>query len=220
MSSIAGRAISRDGLGAVSLRRGRAVPRIMVTFDDAFANLLDNALPVLEEFNIPAVIFAVTGNMGENPHWQMPKNHPEAQEPLMTGEQIAAVARNPSFRIGSHTVTHVDLTRVSRQQAEDELSQSKRQLEELLGTPVEDFALPHGAHDQHVMDMIQTAGYQRIFTIDSRLNLHSGHGGVIGRFSMSPDVWLMEFILTCAGAYAWLYDWRRLIRSIRRQPIL
>ena len=194
----------------------RTVQNICVTFDDAFVNLLDNALPVLEQYGVPAVIFAVSGNPGERPFWKMPQGHPESGEKTMTADQLNSVSRQPLIRIGSHTERHPDLAAISSQQAERELFNSRQTLEALLGHPIEDLALPHGSFNQTVLEMARETGYKRTYTLQpclvSKTTLSEG---VIGRFSMSPDVWKIEFWLTCAGAYAWLSGWRRVIGRIR-----
>lgn len=41
---------------------------IGVTFDDGYLDVLENALPILEKFDIPATVFVVSGNIGE-PFW-------------------------------------------------------------------------------------------------------------------------------------------------------
>jgi peptidoglycan/xylan/chitin deacetylase (PgdA/CDA1 family) len=41
---------------------------ICVTFDDGCLDLLENALPILEKFEIPAAIYCVSGNFGQ-PFW-------------------------------------------------------------------------------------------------------------------------------------------------------
>lgn len=41
---------------------------IAVTFDDAYEDVLEDALPVLEEFEIPATVYFVSGNTGQ-PFW-------------------------------------------------------------------------------------------------------------------------------------------------------
>jgi peptidoglycan/xylan/chitin deacetylase (PgdA/CDA1 family) len=183
---------------------------VHVTFDDAFANLIDNALPVLENYKVPATIFAVADNLGCLPRWEMPDGHPELTEMTMTTEQLLAVSKNPLFRIGSHTMTHPYLAKIRPDQLKKELIDSKLRLEQLLGNPIEDLALPFGSYNQEVFRTAREAGYKRIYTVDAKTVNPMSEEPVMGRFSMSPDVWKIEFILTCAGAYSWLFRVRKL----------
>jgi len=190
-------------------------PKVCVTFDDAFENVLENALPVLEHYQIPAIVFAVSENTGAKPRWMMPAGHPEADEITMTREQLFSLSKSSLIRIGSHTKTHPDLVKMPSDQVMTELADSKTQLEMLLGDVVEDLALPHGSYNDAVIKIARDVGYKRIHTLDARVNHGSREGALVGRFSMSPDMWKSEFVLTCYGAYSWLVFWRRLLATIR-----
>lgn len=214
MKQIAGRTVAPVSFPTAGDRR-QTRSRVCITFDDAFECLADNALPLLQELGIGAFVFAVPGNLGAKPRWCMPAGHPEREERTMTADQLVAVDRGGLCRIGSHTATHADLRSIPLEQARRELVESKAALERVLRRPVEDLALPHGSYDQNVMMAAREAGYTRIFTLDPWICAGNDAGGRIGRFSMSPDVWRIEFLLTCAGAYAWLSPWRRFLRRVR-----
>jgi peptidoglycan/xylan/chitin deacetylase (PgdA/CDA1 family) len=46
--------------------KGRA---ILLTFDDGYASLLDQAAPLLKRLDIPATVFVVTGHLGGSNDW-------------------------------------------------------------------------------------------------------------------------------------------------------
>jgi peptidoglycan/xylan/chitin deacetylase (PgdA/CDA1 family) len=194
----------------------RQFPFVRTTFDDAFENLLDNALPLLNKLHIPAIIFAVPGNLGKSPQWNIATDHPEYSQKTMTAQQLKSI-QNEWITIGSHTQTHPDLSKLPPDQVRWELLESKNNLEKLLGKPVEDLALPHGAYNADVLRIAQEAGYKRVYTLEPKLIRENQKSGAIGRFSMSPDVWPIEFYLTCCGAYAWLYPFRKLLKRLRHQ---
>lgn len=200
-----------DKGGCVPRRR---LPDVCVTFDDAFENLIQNALPVLDELCIPAVVFAVPGNLGKTPQWKISPDHPEYNERVMTGEQLRQISGG-NIVIGSHTQTHPALSELPAERIQWELGESKKNLEEMIGGPVIDLALPHGAYNDIVLDIARSIGYRRIYTLEPCVADTRIQEGVIGRFSMSPDVWPIEFRLTCAGAYAWLGPWRRCAKALR-----
>jgi len=196
--------------------RGRCSPRVYMTFDDAFVNLLDNAIPILSKLKIPAIIFAVPGNFGQTPKWNIAAGHSEYNEMIMTAQQLQSI-QGDLVTIGSHTQTHPDLSKLLSDQVRWQLTESKKNLEQLLGRPVEELALPHGAYNQEVLRIAQEVGYKRIYTLEPKLG-DSQESGVFGRFSMSPDVWPIEFYLTCCGAYAWLYPFRKCLKKLRHRP--
>lgn len=216
MGEIAGRAITSTSGSVEGARGGKHhTTTVCVTFDDAFANLLTNALPALEEHQIPALIFAVADNLGCEPRWQMPNGHPEAHEQTMAAEQLADLSKRTLVRIGSHTLSHANLTQIPTVQAEAELTGSKQRLEELCGGSVEALAFPYGAYNQEVVTLARASGYRRVYTLDPVLADLQSDSPCVGRFSMSPDVWRIEFRLTCMGAYAWLSPWRRFLNRLR-----
>ena len=133
----------------------------------------------------------------------------------MAADQVLEAGSDGFCSIGSHTMTHADLVRIAPSELKHELVESKAALEHLLGRVVDDLALPFGAYNEEVMAAAFSAGYRRVFTLDSRLHDDRHETSVIGRFSMSLDVWRIEFVLTCAGAYAWLDAWRRCVRYVR-----
>lgn len=64
---------------------------LVLSFDDAYSDTLSTVLPLLEEFEIPAIVFVVTGYMGQEFWWDrlarlilQPSRLPELT-PLLTG---------------------------------------------------------------------------------------------------------------------------------------
>ncbi len=201
-------------VGSVGSSKGRS-PAVCFTFDDAFANLLDNALPILRQHGVPACIFAVSDNLGDRPRWRIAPHHPDTDERTMTADELRQAVGDGLFTLGSHTCTHPDLAQLAPAEVLRELQDSRAKLADLVGRPVDDLALPHGSYTPAVLDAAFAAGYQRVHTLEPTPHTPCDGPQVIGRFLMSPDVWRIEFLLTCAGAYAWLHPWRRSLRRLR-----
>jgi peptidoglycan/xylan/chitin deacetylase (PgdA/CDA1 family) len=215
MARVATRAVDVADIPHASTRRFEP-PIVCVTFDDAFANLLDHALPITRAFAIPVMVFVPTRSLGAPPSWDIAPDHADAHQPTMTADQITHAAATGLCRFGSHSVTHRPLTELSPDEARRELIESKARLEALIGHCVDDFAFPHGACNERLIRAARAADYRRVFTLEA--------GGLDGcddlwiraRMKMSPDVWPIEFILTISGAYDWLPRARRLRRAIAR----
>ena len=62
----------------------------------------------------------------------------------------------------SHSRTHPRLSALADAQIEDELLGSKRDLEDALGRPVEQFSIPGGAYDDRVLAIASRAGYTAV----------------------------------------------------------
>ena len=212
MQYVANRVVSLDGVEGVSDRDSVVV----VTFDDAFECLLDNVMPVVRHHCVPIAIFAVSENLGEPPAWLSGSGHPDAVLPTMTAEQLWALVRAPGCLIGSHSARHRRLGDLGAADVEVELATSKSVLEEALGVPCHYLALPHGSYRPEVIDLALRHGYRKILTLDEIALPSLWPKGTVGRFSVSPDMWMIEFMLTVHGAYAWLYVWRSSIRRLRK----
>lgn len=115
---------------------------VALTFDDAFANFADHALPVLERYGLPATVFVVTRHCGRTNSWT-PAGAGIPVLPLMSWDQIR---RLPSslISVGGHTQTHPDLTRISTADAVREISGCRLEIESELGRSVRSFAYPFG----------------------------------------------------------------------------
>lgn len=214
MARIAERGVATQDLPYARAYRCGSKPGVCVTFDDAFANLLENALPVTRQLGVPATVFAVAGNLGAKPGWTMPCGHPESDEVVMSAEQVRRGVQDGLFCLGSHTMTHPDLTKIPPVEARHEIVESKAALEKIGGVPVGALAFPHGAYNAAIVEMAEAAGYTHVFTLEPKVYA-ARDGARVGRFSMSPDVWRLEFLLTCAGAYSWLSALRRLVAAGR-----
>ena len=208
MRAIRGRAVALREAGRSD--RGRTVA---VTFDDAFACLIENALPVLRENDVPATVYAVTGCLGRTPTWAIDPAHPEAALVTMTPDELAGIDADPLITLGSHTRTHPVLPALDRTERARELEESRCFLESLLGHAVVDLAYPHGAHDGPTDEDARAAGYERVVTLDAGI-VPCAPGMLIGRFSMDPDAWPIEFRLTIDGAYTGVIALRRALRRL------
>jgi len=217
MMAIAGRVVALDAVMSKS-QVCPSRPSVVLTFDDAFENLLTNVIPVINELHFPVSIFVVTGCRGIRPSWpgDVGYQHDE-HELLMDSEQIKQLSRNSLVTIGTHTQSHPRLAEIDRSRVEAELRDSKKALELLINGEVVNLAFPHGSYNKEVSDIARACGLTRLLTLEERMVDAGQTSGEMGRFKMEPNVWPIEFRLTADGAYTWLYDFRRLIRWIRRQ---
>jgi len=214
IQSVVHRVVAMDSKNS-SNHRQFSQPAVVITFDDAFENLLSNALPAINELSIPVSIYVVTGYMGDNPGWLEGSNHCDKNKKLMNSNQIKALAVNPLVSLGTHTHTHPKLTSLDEKSMERELRQSKNILEGLIGKKVMSLAFPHGDFNTEVLELARASGLTQFLTLEEQMVSANQPQGKIGRFSMEPNVWPIEFRLTVDGAYSWLFYFRRIIRSLR-----
>lgn len=74
--------------------------------------------------------------------------------------------RSAGHRIGSHSVSHDHLTKMTDDGLWGELVDSRRQLEEIVGEPVDWLAPPGGHSDQRVTDTAERVGYKVVRTME------------------------------------------------------
>lgn len=82
---------------------------------------------------------------------------------MMTSDQIRLM-RSAGMEIGAHTENHPILTRLSLQEVEKEILQSREQLEEILGQGVTSFAYPNGRpgvdYDRPHVEAVRKMGFK------------------------------------------------------------
>ena len=171
---------------------------VAVTIDDAFENLLENAIPELTRRRIPATIFAITGALGKNFGGDS-----EPAERVMSAEQLKGLPQE-LFTVGSHTVSHPFLPALGREAARRELQDSRSQLSELLQRDVRLFSFPFGGHTRLLVNLCREAGYRRVFTTLPGFAFDDPGEYIVGRVRVDPTDWPLEFFLKLQGAYRWL----------------
>lgn len=124
-----------------------------VTFDDAMRNVLTEALPILAEFQIPATVYAVTDWLGGRSPWI----GPNGDGALLTADELRQLGA-AGWEIGSHTVTHADLSRLDYESCRREIDESCKVLESLTGEPVQTLAYPFGHHGAVAVAAVRDAG--------------------------------------------------------------
>lgn len=148
-----------------SLNGERTLPdrAVLLTFDDAYADLLHVVCPILEQRHIPAVAFAVTDLVGETNAWD---NGNGAQTlDLLDADGLREIAAR-GIEIGSHTATHPQLPEIPPEQLEAEVVGSTERLE-ALGLPrPRAFSYPYGLWDQRIASEVKDAGYELAFAVE------------------------------------------------------
>jgi peptidoglycan/xylan/chitin deacetylase (PgdA/CDA1 family) len=177
---------------------------VALTFDDGLATFRDIALPQLTKRGIPVAVFIPTGYVGSAPAWAQYRDSLDTSEQVMTGQQLRDISRNGLVTIGSHCVSHSNLTLLDESQAEYEIGESKRYLEELLNQKVSDLSFPYGAYYSKHIAIAQQAGYRRVFSGQTDVYPVHRNAFIAGRVSVGPNDWSIEFRLKVLGAYRWI----------------
>jgi peptidoglycan/xylan/chitin deacetylase (PgdA/CDA1 family) len=145
------------------LRGDGALPdrAILVSFDDAYTDLLEVAAPLLAERGIPAVVFAIAGHLGGANDWDHHKG--AASLRLLAPDQLTEVAAS-GIEVGSHTLSHRPLPEVPAAELDRELVEAAERIE-AGGVPrPRSFSYPYGRWSPAVAAAVREAGYAVAFT--------------------------------------------------------
>jgi len=131
---------------------------IMLTFDDGYQNFYTNAYPELKKRNMKAVVFVISGfNSGD----------------YLTREQILDLSQN-NIEIGSHTISHPDLSIVSTEKAQNEISESKRMIESIIGKTILSFCYPAGKYNEKTIEAVRNE-YKYAVTTNPGVSTFENH---------------------------------------------
>jgi len=127
-------------------RGGDLPPKpVVLTFDDDYRSAWETVLPMLESRDMKATFFLYPGDFGK----------PNALSSGMAGDLALA-----GMEIGSHTMTHPDLTRLRTDRLGWELAHSKACLEDLTGGSVDFLCYPAGYLNGEVIRRARICGYK------------------------------------------------------------
>jgi peptidoglycan/xylan/chitin deacetylase (PgdA/CDA1 family) len=118
---------------------------VVLTFDDGYADFYTTAVPEMRRHGFTATDYVVPNLLGRGS--------------FMSWSQVIA-ADQLGFTIGAHTMNHVALARTRASSALWEMSESKRQLQEMLGHPVIEFAYPYGSFNGYLAGQARAMGFE------------------------------------------------------------
>ena len=155
--------ISHDRLVA-ALYEGQPIgPRsVMLTFDDAYVDFLESALPLLHRYGFPATVFLPTGKAGGRADWDIQFGEPA---PLLGWEDVALL-RHADVSIGSHGHSHTSLPALAPEMQVRDLAGSRAELSHRLGQQVTGIAYPFGEHHPALHRAARQCGYKIGVTCD------------------------------------------------------
>ena len=179
-------------------REGKPLPQrpILLTFDGAYADLADFALPVLHRHGFGAGVFVLTGQIeGHNGQVRKPAGIP----PLMNAAQIQHWAAQ-GIEFGSYSRTHPDLTALGDDQLAEEVDGSQNDLARILGSRPASFAYPYGRHDSRVRKCVARR-FDMAFTTEEGLNGLPTDPYQLRRTVVRPKGNLLDF--GCRVRFGW-----------------
>jgi peptidoglycan/xylan/chitin deacetylase (PgdA/CDA1 family) len=164
-----------------AMQDGNGSPRIVLSFDDGFRNVFQNALGPLNDGGWKALQFLVPNCIGKLNEWDLREG--EAPEMLMDVQEVRDWIA-AGHMIGSHSLTHARLTRLTVRDAREEIFASKKKLEDTFGVAVEHFCYPYGDWNEGVRDLVSEAGYRTACTTQFGVNTPGTPAFVLHRIAV------------------------------------
>ncbi len=115
--------------------------RIIINFDDGYEGVFTNAFPIMQELDIPGVVFVITNQINK-------KNHLSIEE--------LKILRDSNWEIGSHSICHYDLTQIIPSVLKHEIKGSKKHLYdlELIDDSYASFSSPNTKWNKEIEKLV------------------------------------------------------------------
>lgn len=126
-------------------------PSVILTFDDGYSDFYTHAWPILTKYGARATVFVITDKI----------NRPG----YLTSNQIQQLS-SENIEIGSHSVSHPNLTNTGDANIKKQLEESKAELEGITAKEVVSFCYPSGKYNEKVMQAVKAAGFRAAVTTD------------------------------------------------------
>jgi peptidoglycan/xylan/chitin deacetylase (PgdA/CDA1 family) len=131
-----------DMVEAIHLGKLLPLKSIILTFDDGFMDVYENAFPILTELDYTGTIYLIEGVINKHPY--------------ITDEIIEDLI-DAGWEFGNHSRTHAHLP--SLRDLNDEVCASRQRLIERFNQPFDSFAYPFAAKDDKSIQAVRDCGY-------------------------------------------------------------
>jgi len=141
---------------------------VVIVEDDAHKSVYSDMLPIVRKYRFPVTVFVYPSAISNAKY-------------AMTWDQLRELKKTGLFDFQSHTYWHPNFKRERRklQPADldklvmEQLTKSRRKIEQELGGPVDLLAWPFGIYDDYLLQQARSAGYIGTFSIERR---HASRG--------------------------------------------
>ena len=219
----------QDYLNACNEKSGYRLPPkpLVLTFDDGYKGNF-KLLPLIEELEIPVTLFLCSDIVGTNRHfWFLHEGcdadnlkrvsneerkkqlaetgfsetdeYPERQ--TLSDEEILRMKKSLYVDLQSHTRFHPILTKCSDEEANEEISLSKKYLEKRYSLNISGFAYPNGDYCKREVEIIRANGYKYALTTTPGYNTTKTNLFTLKRFSVNDSTNPDEIAVKSSGMW-------------------
>ncbi len=154
------------------ISQGQKTDKVAVlSFDDGYSDNFTYAWPVMEKYQFSGTFFIISGKIGQNEY--------------MGESQIKQLALSGN-EIGSHSVNHLNMDKLTGQKLKNEVKLSKESLGELTGKKIISFCYPAGKFSEEAKADLKEAGYKMAVTTAKGKAFSADQPFEIPRYRINP----------------------------------
>jgi len=146
------------------LNSGKKIPSktVILTFDDGYQDNYNNVFPILKKYNFSATIFLATGLVGQEIN-----NAQNIPLKMLNWSQIRRMHNSGLIGFQPHTVSHRKFNKITLDEIEKEIIDSKKIIEEKLNKKCAFFAYPRGLYGDEIIDILKNNEFKAARTVEN-----------------------------------------------------
>ncbi len=121
---------------------------------------------------------------------------------LMNESQLKEISNSPFVTIGAHGSWHNNLSEISEQDAIQELEESKKYLEKVIGKEIIHLAYPDGSYTRSLINKAEKLGYRYQLAADYLFKEDNADKRIENRIGLNPYTsWFNQVLVLKKGHY-------------------
>ena len=143
---------------------------VVLTFDDGYRDNFTNAFEILKKYGFKATIFVIINRFHND--WSIHRKAKNAgivdKIDKLSDDEIRYMLKSGLIEIGAHTLNHKNFKKLSKEEKEKEMIESKKILEDKFGIECKTFSYPFGIFENGDEKLVEDAGFIGAITTENK----------------------------------------------------